>query len=148
MTFQAIRDRKGLTWDIYQEGLDAWRRAKEIKIPSNPDSNPTSTIIGYTGQSRLVIDLVQRGENRVHREWTCRWGFGLYVTDHPGMYVRFTISTFLVIAQSFPYSAKFYSDQERREGRESWVYAVCVRDYAMWMKVSKVWYCLLHIHSF
>ncbi|KAF9222812.1 hypothetical protein BS17DRAFT_782617 [Gyrodon lividus] len=121
VTFQAIRYKKGLTWDIYQEGLEAWRRVKRITIPQNPSSQPTPMIIGYTGQSRTVIDLVQKGEGRVHRMWTCRWGFGLYVTDHPGI-------------------AKFYSDWEKREGREGWVCAVWVRDYEAWAnRVSKVW---------
>ncbi|KIL65074.1 hypothetical protein M378DRAFT_10966 [Amanita muscaria Koide BX008] len=121
VTFQAISHGKGLTWDIYREGLDSWRRAKRIAIPPNPMSQPTPMIIGYTGQSRPVIDLIRRGEGRVHRAWTCRWGFGLYVTDHPGI-------------------AKFYSDWEKREGREGWVCAVWVRDYDAWMnRVSKIW---------
>lgn len=99
MTFQVIRGKKGLTGTIYQEGLDAWRRAKKT-IPLNLNPKPTPVIIGYTGQSRLVIDLVQKGEGRVHRAWTCRWGFGLYVTDHPGMYVGFTMKI-SGISQSF-----------------------------------------------
>jgi len=85
VTFQAVRLKKGLTWETYQEGLNAWRRARKIRIPPNLSPTPTPMVIGYTGQSRTVIDLVQRGECRVHRAWTCRWGFGLYVTDHPGM---------------------------------------------------------------
>lgn len=85
MTFQAIRGKNGLTWDIYQEGLGAWRRAKSITIPPNPSRKPIPAIIGYTGQGQIVIDLVAKGEGRVHNFWTCRWGFGLYVTDHPGM---------------------------------------------------------------
>jgi magnesium-dependent phosphatase 1 len=101
VTFQAIRDGKGLTWDTYQEGLNAWRRMKWITIPSNPSAKPVPVVIGYTGQSRTVIDLVQRGEGRVHRAWTCRWGFGLYVTDHPGMYVSCQPAfTFLVLLKS------------------------------------------------
>ena len=138
MTFQAVRHGKGLTWDIYQEGLDSWRRAKRITIPTNPTLQPTPMIIGYTGQGRPVIDLIQSGEGRVHRAWTCRWGFGLYVTDHPGMYVLLVVNFYGVI-QGLPCRAKFYSDWEKREGREGWVCAVWVRDYDAWMnRVSKV----------
>ena len=85
VTFQAVRHKQGLTWDIYQDGLNAWRRAKRITIPSNLHLKPIPMVVGYTGQNRTMIDLVQRGEGRVHRAWNCRWGFGLYVTDHPGM---------------------------------------------------------------
>jgi len=85
VTFQAIRHKQGLTWDIYQDGLGAWRRAKTITIPSNPSLKPIPMVIGYSGLSRTVIGLVEKGEGRVQKTSASRWGFGLYVTDHPGM---------------------------------------------------------------
>jgi hypothetical protein len=56
------------------------------------------------------------------------------------MYVLLVIHSFVVLLNGFFFfRAKFYSDWEKREGREAWVCAVWVRSYNIWMNsVSKV----------
>ncbi|KAI0278375.1 acid phosphatase-domain-containing protein [Russula brevipes] len=121
VTFQFVRSGEGLMWDVYQQGLDAWRRAKNITIPPNPGSAPNRVLIGYSGLSNAWIDLVRRGEGLVDDKTPARWGYALYVADTIGL-------------------AKYFCDWDRADwGRESYVCEVWVRDYDAWTKMNKIW---------
>src|SRR6266550_6710806 len=48
VTFQLCRDNKGLTWDLYQKGIEHWRRVHKLTIPSNPAAPPQRKLIGYS----------------------------------------------------------------------------------------------------
>jgi hypothetical protein len=88
VTFQLVRSGKGLMWVVYQRGLDAWRRAKNITMPPNLGSAPSRVLIGYSGLSTAWIDLVRRGEGLVDDNTPARWGYALYVADTIGLCVR------------------------------------------------------------
>jgi magnesium-dependent phosphatase 1 len=87
VTFQLVRDGRGLTWDVYRKGLDAWWRAKRISIISNPGIVPQRVLIGYSGLSTRLINLIHQGENLVDPTIPARWGYALYVADSIGLYV-------------------------------------------------------------
>ncbi|KAF9525300.1 acid phosphatase-domain-containing protein [Crepidotus variabilis] len=118
--FQLVRDKKALTWELYQEGLDAWRRAKKITIPSNVTTPPRRALIGYTGLNKFWIDLVNKREGVVDRTTSYRWGYGLYVADNLGI-------------------AKMYHNMEKDIGKDSSVCAVYVKDYDTWARMNKIW---------
>ncbi|KAF9524646.1 hypothetical protein CPB83DRAFT_886108 [Crepidotus variabilis] len=118
--FQLVRDKLGMTWDVYQQGIDAWRRAKNITIPPHMGGVPNRRLIGYTGLNRPWIDLVQRKEGIVDTTAYYRWGYGLYVADNLGI-------------------AKMYNSMERDLGFEAHVCAVYVNDYDIWTRMNKIW---------
>jgi len=118
-TFQLVRDRKGLTWDTYQQGLEAWKRAKKITIPSSP--GPVRMLIGFSGLPTTWIDLVGKREGIVDPTTPYRWGYALYIAD--------TIE----IANYFSsWNSGFVTDK-------SYVCEVWVKDYDTWVKINKVW---------
>lgn len=93
VTFQVSRNQLGLTWTNYQEGLDTWRRAQAIRTPylgQNPDSYPKRRLIGYSGMDEGTIALLTQGKNRVDLKESARWGYAMYITDNPAMYVEFS----------------------------------------------------------
>lgn len=53
--------------------------------------------------------------------------------------LKICLHSFLIYHLIYDRRAKFYSDWEKKEGREGWVCAVWVKDYDIWMnKVNKV----------
>jgi len=121
VTFQLCRDNKGLTWDLYQKGIEHWRRVHKLIIPSNPATPPQRKLIGYSGLSNAWIHRVNvEREGIVDPKFPYRWGYALYIADDVGL-------------------AEFFRDWERREGRQSYVNEVWVKDYAIWMSLNKVW---------
>ncbi|KAF8340860.1 acid phosphatase-domain-containing protein [Amanita rubescens] len=118
VSFELARDKKGLTWDVYQRGLGAWRRAKTITIPRGPAPNRQRKLIAYSGISPLWQNLVNKGEGIVETGIPYRWGYAFYAGD--------IITT-----------AKLYKDFERR-GTGA-VCEVWVRDYELWCNLNKIW---------
>lgn len=84
-TYQIIPYWRGLTWDGYQKGLNAWRRTQVLNIPTTPGYFRKRNPIGYTGLPKFWIDLVFKGEGIVDRKAAYRWGYGLYITDSLAM---------------------------------------------------------------
>jgi len=119
VTFQVVRDRKGLTWEAYRQGIDAWQRAKNITIPSS--LGPVPMLVGFSGLPASWVELVRRGEGRVDRNTPYRWGYALYIADTIAMAKYFTT----------------WNDDWMAE--KSKVCEVWVKDYDVWAKMNKVW---------
>jgi hypothetical protein len=81
VTFQFLRNREeGLTWEAYQRGIKAWRRAKRIVILSNPSVRVSrKVVIGFSGLSTDCIERIQTGTGTVDTDENYRWGYALYV---------------------------------------------------------------------
>ncbi|KAG6917584.1 hypothetical protein DXG01_001932 [Tephrocybe rancida] len=121
VAFKMCLNQQGLTWDVYQEGISHWLRVRKLTIPSNPTVPPERRIIGYSGLNRTWIDRINIvREGIVDTTGPYRWGYCFYITDDVGV-------------------SKFYSDWERGAGKESYVNAVWVRDYALWASLNKIW---------
>ncbi|KAG6917581.1 hypothetical protein DXG01_001929 [Tephrocybe rancida] len=121
VTFKLCLNKEGLTWDIYQQAISHWLRVKNLTIPANPSAPPERRLIGYSGLSTAWINRVNvEREGIVDPLFPYRWGYCLYITDDVGI-------------------AEFFRDWELREGRESYVNEVWVRDYAVWARLNKVW---------
>ncbi|KAI9509692.1 acid phosphatase-domain-containing protein, partial [Russula earlei] len=125
VTFQFVRDGKGLTWDVYQQGLDAWRRAKSIMIPSSP--SPVRMLVGFSALPSFSVTLIGRGECRVDRNTPSRWGYALYLADTIG------ILTFYVEPNTL------LGWNEEWIAEKSHVYEVWVKDYDAWTSINKIW---------
>ncbi len=89
VSFELARDKKGLTFDVYQRGLRAWRRAKTITIPRGPAPNRQRKLIAYSGISPLWQSLVNKGEGIVETGIPYRWGYAFYAGDIITTYVLF-----------------------------------------------------------
>jgi len=90
VTFQLCRDKKGMTWDVYRQGIDHWRRVKKLTIPSNPATPPQRRLIGYSGLSNAWINRVNNErEGIVDPAFPYRWGYCLYIADDVGLWVLF-----------------------------------------------------------
>jgi len=77
-----------MTWDNYQEGLEMWRRNKNMISPylgTNPTSYPKRIMIGYSGMDLGTIQLLESGGRRTDRKEAARWGYAMYVADNPAM---------------------------------------------------------------
>ncbi|KAF9524658.1 acid phosphatase-domain-containing protein [Crepidotus variabilis] len=123
VTFQLARDKKGMYWDLYQEGLNAWRRAKWITIPSNPGHSPNRVLIGYSGLPNYWIWMVGHGEGSVDYKVPYRWGYALYVADN------------IWIAKYFcGLNASWMPPSAKSEVCEVWV-----KDYDKWASINKIW---------
>ncbi|KAF9524642.1 acid phosphatase-domain-containing protein [Crepidotus variabilis] len=122
VTFQLARDKRGLMWDVYQQGLNAWRRVKNTTtIPSTPGFVPRRVRIGYSGLPQSWINLVRRGEGTVDPTTPYRWGYALYVSDKLGI-------------------AKYFCDWNNNWNSEkSYPCEVWVKDYDTWAKLNKIW---------
>ncbi|KAF9529484.1 acid phosphatase-domain-containing protein [Crepidotus variabilis] len=121
--FKLIPNRVGMTWTVYQQGLDAWRLAKNLRIISMVAGGvPNRRLIGYSGLPPSWIQLVQNGEGIVDTTTPYRWGFGLYVA--PSMSI-----------------ARYFRDWNTSfVGTASHVCEVWVKDYFAWENgVAKVW---------
>jgi len=118
VAFEFLRNRGGLTWDAYQRGIETWRRAKRITIPSG--IQPKRRIIGYSGLPTQWIDLVRKREGTVDTKIPYRWGYALYVAPSVAL-------------------AKFFRDWARSDGHEAYVCEVWVKDYDAWAKINKIW---------
>ena len=79
MTFEFLPNGGGLTWDAYWQGIEAWRRAKRITIPSG--IQPKHRVIGYSGLPIQWIDLVRKREGTVDTTIPYRWGYALYIAS-------------------------------------------------------------------
>jgi magnesium-dependent phosphatase 1 len=80
VTFQFLRNREGLTWETYQQGIKAWRRAKRIVILSNPSVRASrKVVIGFSGLPTDWIKRIQTGTGTVDTKENYRWGYALYV---------------------------------------------------------------------
>jgi len=120
-TFQLIRGTQGLVWDTYQQGLNAWRRAKNMTIPPNPGLTPTRALIGYSGLPTSWIELVRKGEGIVDKTLPYRLGYALYV------------------ASSLPIAKYFHNWNNSFTNEKSYVCEVWVKDYAAWVRTNKIW---------
>jgi magnesium-dependent phosphatase 1 len=117
VTFQFVRDGQGLTWEAYKQGLEAWRRARDVMIFSSPA--PVRKHIGYSGLPESWIQRVGRGEGIVDRKIPYRWGYALYITD---------------AIQIAKYFANLRWSREKSEVCEVWV-----KDYDAWARINKIW---------
>ncbi|KAF5384502.1 hypothetical protein D9757_006410 [Collybiopsis confluens] len=125
VTFQVSRDQKGLTWDNYQEGLDIWRRTKDIYSPwngLNVGSYPKRKLIGYSGMDMGTIRELEAGGRRSDRKEAARWGFAVYVADDPRVAIYFNNW----IKRYFP-------------GTQTVVCAIYARDGGIWDRMNKIW---------
>ncbi|KAG6904103.1 hypothetical protein DXG01_012603, partial [Tephrocybe rancida] len=121
VTFKLCINQQGMTWDLYQDGISHWHCVKNLTIPSNPGAPPERRLIGYSGLSTAWINRVNvQKEGIVDPQFPYRWGYCFYITDDVGL-------------------AEFFRDWEIREGRESYVNEVWVRDYAVWARLNKIW---------
>lgn len=96
VSFELARDQKGLTWDVYQQGIEAWRRAKAITIPPTPSPNRRRVLIAYNGLSPLWQSLAIKGEGIVETGIPYRWGYALYAGDVISTYVSFLCHGFIL----------------------------------------------------
>lgn len=100
VSFELARDKKGLTWDVYQRGLGAWRRAKKITIPRGPAPNRQRKLIAYSGISPLWQSLVNKGEGIVETGIPYRWGYAFYAGDIITTYVLFRCHESILIVSA------------------------------------------------
>jgi len=121
VTFQLVRDQQGLTWNTYQQGINAWRRAKNVTILRNPASARRRAVIGYSGLPTTWIDLVRKGEGVVDPKTPYRWGYALYVAP------SLAIANYFVGMNGNWMTAK------------SHVCEVWVKDYDAWAGINKIW---------
>jgi len=128
VTFQLCRNKQGLTWDTYQQGLATWRRAKQLTLLTEPSTKRRRVLIGYTGLPTYVTDPVHKGEGIIDTSFTYRMGYALYVSD------SFEIAKWFCawdIPGAFP-------------GMVTKISEVWVRDYDVWLNLNKVWQWFLH----
>lgn len=88
VTFQVTRDRRGLTWDTYNKGIELWRRCKRIRSPyidQNLSSYPRRVFLGYSGMDEGTVKLLTQGKSRVDLKESARWGYATYITDNPSI---------------------------------------------------------------
>jgi magnesium-dependent phosphatase 1 len=88
VTFQFLRDGKGLTKESYHAGLDMWRRNKKIEVTYKGldlYQYPNRKLLGYSAMDSGTIEQLEAGARRLDRKEDARWGFGVYVTDDPSM---------------------------------------------------------------
>jgi len=124
VTFQFLRNKEGLTWEAYKQGIKAWQRAKEIRIVPNPSvrasRKPRRVVIGYSGLATDWIERIQTGTGTVDTKEFYRWGYALYV----GQSVKI---------------ARYYCQQLRDDHKEAYVCKIIVKDYEAWKRINKVW---------
>jgi len=88
VTFQLCPDNNGLTWDVYQAGLNKWRRNKSIISPflgNNLDLYPNKKLLGYSGMDIKTVEALEKGGRRTDRKEAARWGYAMYIADDPAM---------------------------------------------------------------
>ncbi|KAF9529482.1 acid phosphatase-domain-containing protein [Crepidotus variabilis] len=121
-SFHLVRNRTTFTWNLYQEGLAAWRQAKNLTIGLNPGFPQNRVLIGYSGLPTSWINRIYAGEGVVETTTPYRWGFGLYLT-----------SSIML--------AKYFRDWNGNWGSDkSYVCQVFVKDYNAWINnVPKIW---------
>jgi len=121
VTFQLCRNKQGLIWNTYQQGLATWRRAKQLTLLTEPFTQRRRVLIGYSGLPTYWQNLVHNGEGIVETTMPYRNGYALYVAD------------------SFPI-AKYFSDWNNSFTKQkSKVCEIWVRDYDVWANLNKVW---------
>ncbi|KAI9509690.1 acid phosphatase-domain-containing protein [Russula earlei] len=122
VSFELVRDRgSGLTWALYQRGLQAWRRAISITLLPNPPTRRRRVLIGYSGLGPTWIRRVRVGEGVVERTEAYRWGYAFYVAASSR-------------------TARVFRDLLRSGGqRRARVCQVWVKDYDSWVNVNKIW---------
>ncbi|KAF9529477.1 acid phosphatase-domain-containing protein [Crepidotus variabilis] len=122
VTFQQARDKKGLYWDLYIEGLNAWRRAKTVIMHNTPTAPKNRKLIGYSGLPGFWIDLIGKGEGIVEPKTPYRWGYAFYIADY------------IELAKYFcGWNGTWINDDGSK------VCEVWVRDYEAWQSINKVW---------
>ncbi|KAF9524659.1 acid phosphatase-domain-containing protein [Crepidotus variabilis] len=125
VTFQQARNKQGLLWQVYQDGLNAWRRGKGVMIYPTPGFTPRRVHIGYSGLPSYWIYLVTHGEGTVEYKVPYRWGYALYVADHIEI-------------------AKYFCGWNGTwnvggAGDKNYVCEIWVKDYDLFCKINKIW---------
>jgi len=126
VTFQVLRDKKGLTWANYNHGIGMWRRNKAIESPwhgLNLNSYPKKKFLGYSGMDIGTIKLLEDGGRRHDRAEAARWGYAMYVADDPAI-------------------AKYFSEWITKTTKgfsQSTVCEVYARDGDIWDRMNKIW---------
>ncbi|KAF9529481.1 acid phosphatase-domain-containing protein [Crepidotus variabilis] len=120
-SFQLLRNRAPFTWNLYQQGLAAWRQARSLTLWLNPGGN-NPVLIGYSGLPTSWINRIHAGEGIVEKKMPYRWGFGLYLTSS----IRL---------------AKYFRDWNGNWGADrSYVCQIWAKDYNAWAYgVPKIW---------
>ncbi|KAI0289735.1 acid phosphatase-domain-containing protein [Russula brevipes] len=127
VTFQFLRNKKGLTWEAYQRGIETWRRAKSIRIVSNPSVRASrKVVIGFSGLATDWIERIQMGTGTVDTNENYRWGYALYVGHS------------LKVARH--YCKQLNEKKKKRKGaKDAYVCAIWVKDYEAWKRIRKIW---------
>lgn len=126
VTFQVSRDKKGLTWQHYQDGINMWKRSKVIESPwqgINLNKYPKKKLLGYSGLDLESIELLEAGGRRHDRKEFARWGYGLYVADDPAI-AKYYAELFNVTAPG---------------SNKPLVCAIYARDGDIWDRMNKIW---------
>jgi len=127
VTFQVLRDKKGLTWESYRQGISMWERNKAIESPwrgPNLSSYPKKKFLGYSAIDLESIKLLEAGKRRHDRKEEARWGYGIYVADDPAI-------------------AKYFAAwiKETTQGvKKTIVCEIWARDGAIWDRMNKIWF--------
>ncbi|KAK0727576.1 acid phosphatase-domain-containing protein [Lasiosphaeria miniovina] len=125
VTFFKVSDpTHGLSYIDYLQGLELWRRNRDIrhKIPMMLGQDSNVGHVGYVGSDAATKDRYAAGKRRLKSGRPSRWGHALYVADDPDTACVFSMW-----------------------GRESdpktnhWISAVFVRDRKAWLDLPKVW---------
>ncbi|KAI0289737.1 acid phosphatase-domain-containing protein [Russula brevipes] len=131
VTFQLLRNEKGLTWKAYEQGIKAWQRAKEIRIVPNPSvrarREPRRVVIGYSGLATDWIERIQTGTGTVDTKEFYRWGYALYV----GQSIK--------VARYYCNRLREEEKKKRKGAKDAYVCEIIVKDYDAWKKISKIW---------
>ncbi|KAK7049090.1 acid phosphatase-domain-containing protein [Favolaschia claudopus] len=128
VTFKALRDGAGLTWDRYQEGLALWRRNKYIsRCRPHPDSQllPKPKFIGWVGTDTKTMERYRHGQRRLEYSRPARYGYGMYLSDDPNVAMHF--------------AGWGGVGQSTRQTGDMYICAIYARDGELFDRIPKFW---------
>ncbi|KAK3939202.1 acid phosphatase-domain-containing protein [Diplogelasinospora grovesii] len=123
-TFVKVKDsNSGVTWTDYNEGLDKWRRYRQIqfRMPGRIRGASRTKLIGYASADAATAQRYKRGERRLATGRPARWGYALYVADDPRV------------------SEWFATWRRENDPANHWVCAIYTRDWDAFRAMDKVW---------